>query len=161
VKVQLPPTEPPMSFRHEVMPVLSRAACNSGGCHGFSLGKNGFKLSLRGADPELDFVAITKDSMTRRLKYQFPAASLPVSEPVADVPDEGAVRFARNSLSYDILTKWIRQGTPGDLSDKAEVIGVRLVPDKLILQPGQKHRIQLIASYSNGATRDVTRLGIL
>src|SRR5205807_747277 len=44
VKVQLPKAEPPYSFRHEVMPVLSRAGCNSGGCHGYSLGKNGFKL---------------------------------------------------------------------------------------------------------------------
>ena len=56
-----------MSFRHEVMPVLSKAGCNSGGCHGYSLGKNGFKLSLRGADPTPDYFFITKDSMSRRL----------------------------------------------------------------------------------------------
>ncbi len=56
----MPPTEPPTSFRHEVMPVLSRAGCNAGACHGYSLGKNGFKLSLRGSDPELDFPAITQ-----------------------------------------------------------------------------------------------------
>ena len=55
VKVQLPASEPSYSFRHEVMPVLSRAGCNMGACHGYSLGKNGFKLSLRGADPEQDY----------------------------------------------------------------------------------------------------------
>src|ERR1019366_890046 len=37
VKVTLPAIEPPYSFRHEVMPVLSKAGCNSGGCHGYSL----------------------------------------------------------------------------------------------------------------------------
>lgn len=161
VKVQLPVKEPAISFRHEIMPVLSRGACNSGGCHGFSLGKNGFKLSLRGADADLDFLAITKDSLSRRVNYQKPEASLLITKPVGDVPHEGAVRFARNSLSNEILTTWVRQGTPGDLADKAEVVSVRLIPDKLILKPGQRHRIQLLATYDNGLVRDVTRLGIL
>ena len=161
VKVQLPPSEPPMSFRHEVMPVLSRAGCNSGGCHGYSLGKNGFKLSLRGADPDPDYFAITKDSMTRRLNTQSPDASLLVTKPVGDAPHEGGVRFARNSLSNDILVKWIQQGAPGDLADKAQVVRVRLVPDKLVLWPGQKHGLQMIAEYDDGSARDVTRLAII
>ncbi len=161
VMVQLPPSEPTMSFRHEVMPVLSRGSCNSGGCHGYSLGKNGFKLSLRGADPDPDFQAITKDSMTRRLNFQAPEASLLLSKPAGDSPHEGGIRFARNSHSYEILKKWIEQGAPGDLSDKAEVVSVRMVPDKLVLKPGQRHRLQLIAQYDNGTSRDVTRLAIL
>ena len=40
-----------VSFRHDVMPVLSRAGCNQGACHGNLNGKGGFKLSLRGEDP--------------------------------------------------------------------------------------------------------------
>ena len=35
-------------------PVLSRAGCNAGTCHGAAKGKNGFKLSLRGYDPLVD-----------------------------------------------------------------------------------------------------------
>lgn len=161
VKVQLPATEPAISFRHEIMPVLSLGACNGGGCHGYSLGKNGFKLSLRGADPDPDFFFITKDSLSRRVNFQSPADSLLVTKPLGDTPHEGGVRFGRNSLSFQLLTKWIEQGAPGDLTDKAQVVSVRLVPDKLILQPGQKHKIQLIAEYDNGATRDVTRLGVI
>jgi hypothetical protein len=161
VKVQLPPTEPPYSFRHEVMPVLSKAGCNSGGCHGYSLGKNGFKLSLRGADPEPDYFFITKDSMRRRVNFQSPDASLLVLKPLGDALHEGGVRFSRNSLSNEILVKWIQQGAPSDLADKTQVVGVRLVPDQLILRPGQKHRLQLIADYDNGTSRDVTRLGII
>ena len=68
---------------------------------------------------------------------------------------------ARNSLSYEILVKWIQQGAPSDLTDKAQVVRVRLVPDKLVLRPGQKHQLQLLAEYDNGTTRDVTRLGII
>ncbi len=160
VKVQLPAAEPPYSFRHEVMPVLSRAGCNMGACHGYSLGKNGFKLSLRGSDPDPDFTAIAKESHTRRLNFQSPEESLLVAKPRGDVPHEGGVRFDRVSLSNEILLKWIRQGAPDDLKDPAQVVGVRLVPDRLVLRPGQQHQLQLLAAYSDGTTRDVTRLGI-
>src|SRR5262249_30856599 len=55
VTVELKPEPPPYSFRHEVMPVFSKGGCNSGACHGYSLGKNGFKLSLRGGDEVMDY----------------------------------------------------------------------------------------------------------
>jgi hypothetical protein len=160
VKVQLPPVEPPYSFRHEVMPVLSRAGCNMGACHGYSLGKNGFKLSLRGADPAPDYEALTRNSAGRRLNFLSPSASLLLMKPRGDVPHEGGVRFRRDSLSSRILESWIRQGAPGDLADKARVVAVRLVPDKLVLRPGQRHHLQMLADYDNGQSRDVTRLAI-
>jgi hypothetical protein len=160
VTVQLPASEPPISFRHEVMPVLTRSGCNAGACHGYSLGKNGFKLSLRGESPEQDYFAIVKDSAARRLSFQTPAASLLVTKARGESNHEGGIRFARNSLSDAILTTWISQGSPSDLEDKARVVAVRLVPDKLVLKPGQKHRLQLIADYADGSHRDVTRLGI-
>ncbi len=161
VKVQLPASQPPYSFRHEVMAVLSRAGCNQGACHGYSLGKNGFKLTLRGADPEPDYFSIARELNSRRVNYQNPEASLVVAKPRGDVPHEGGVRFGRHSLENDILVKWIAQGAPSDLADKTHVVGVRLVPDKLILRPGQKHRLQMLAIYDNGTTRDVTRLALL
>jgi hypothetical protein len=160
VKVQLPPQEPPTSFRHEVMPVLTRAGCNAGACHGYSLGKNGFKLSLRGQDPAQDYQAIVRDAFGRRVNSESPETSLLLAKARGDVPHEGGVRFRRNSLANDILTSWIRQGTPGDLSDTTHVVGVRLVPDKLVLRPGQRHRVQLIADYDDGNHRDVTRLAV-
>jgi hypothetical protein len=160
IKVQLPAQEPPASFRHEVMPVLTRAGCNAGACHGYSLGKNGFKLSLRGQDPALDYLAITKDAFGRRVNCESPQTSLLLAKARGDVPHEGGVRFRRNSLSDQILTKWIQQGTPGDLADPVHVVAVRLVPDRLVLRPGQKHRVQMIAEYDDGNKRDVTRLGI-
>ncbi len=135
VNVQLPASEPPYSFRHEVMAVLSKSGCNMGACHGYSLGKNGFKLSLRGSDPELDFAAITKEQFGRRLNLQAPEASLLLAKPRGDAPHEGGVRFRRTSLASEILFNWIRQGAPGDLADTARVTAVRLVPDKLMLRP--------------------------
>ena len=160
VKVTLPAIEPPTSFRHEVMPVLTRAGCNAGACHGYSLGKNGFKLSLRGESPEQDWFAIVRDSSARRLSFQTPSASLLVTKARGESNHEGGTRFTRNSLSDQILNSWIAQGAPDDLKDPSRVIGVRLIPDKLVLKPNQKHRLQLIADYADGTHRDVTRLGI-
>jgi hypothetical protein len=160
VTVAMPEKEPPISFRHEVMPVFTRAGCNAGACHGYSLGKNGFKLSLRGADPDPDYFAIVKDSAGRRVNLQVPRDSLLVAKARGDVPHEGGTRFARGALSDTTLTKWISQGAPGDLKDSVQVVRVALVPDKLVLKRGQSHRVQLIAEYTDGTKRDVTRLGV-
>ncbi len=160
VKVTIPPTESPISFRHEVMPVLTRAGCNMGACHGYSLGKNGFKLSLRGADPGPDYLAIVRESAGRRVSFQNPTASLIVTKGRGESAHEGGTRFLRGSLADQIFVKWVTQGVPADLNDKDEVVGVRMIPDKLVMKPGEKHHIQLIAEYSDGTTRDVTRLGM-
>ena len=107
VKVQLPAVEPAMSFRHEAMPVLSKAGCNSGGCHGYSLGKNGFKLSLRGSDPEPDYFFITKDSMSRRVKVQSPEQS-------CSWPRRSAMRRTRGasaSLATACRSRFSRHGS--------------------------------------------------
>ncbi|MBW3539316.1 MAG: DUF1549 and DUF1553 domain-containing protein [Planctomycetes bacterium] len=160
VKVELPPAERSYSFRHEVMPVLSKAGCNTGACHGYSLGKNGFKLSLRGSDPELDFPAIKHESLGRRIDRLQPEKSLLVAKPLLDVPHQGGARFARGSLEHQFLLNWLQQGAPGDIEDPARVVRVRTVPEKLVLEPGAKHRVQLIAEYSDGTTRDATRLSI-
>jgi hypothetical protein len=160
VTVTVAEKEPAISFRHEVMPVLTRSGCNAGACHGYSLGKNGFKLSLRGADPDPDYFAIVKGSAGRRINFQAPQNSLLVAKARGDSPHEGGARFARGSLSDTIFTQWIKQGAPGDLRDTAQVVRVTMVPDKLVLKPGQTHRIQLIAEYTDGTKRDVTRLGV-
>jgi hypothetical protein len=160
VTVKLPPAEPPTSYRHEVQPVFARAGCNAGACHGYSLGKNGFKLSLRGESPEADYPAIVREFAGRRVNLAQPAASLLVAKARGDVPHEGGARITRGSLSDRILVRWIEQGCPDDRADPARVVGVKLVPDKLVLRPGDRHRVQLIATYTDGTRRDVTRLGV-
>ncbi len=160
VTVTLPAAEPQISFRHEVMPVFTRAGCNAGACHGYSLGKNGFKLSLRGQDPEPDYFGIVKESAGRRVNFQVPQNSLLVAKARGDSLHEGGSRFARGSLADTIFTTWVTQGAPSDLKDPAQVVRVVMVPDKLVLKKGQSHRVQLVAEYTDGTKRDVTRLGV-
>src|SRR5262245_4507993 len=40
------------TFERDVIPVLTRAGCNAGACHGKARGQNGFQLSLLGFDPD-------------------------------------------------------------------------------------------------------------
>src|SRR5579884_944212 len=75
----------PVSFRNEVMAVLSRAGCNMGACHGNQNGKNGFKLSLRGEDPDFDLVALTRDTLGRRTDTARPADSLILRKATATI----------------------------------------------------------------------------
>src|SRR5262245_57890428 len=78
-----------VSFRNDVMAVLSKAGCNQGACHGNANGKNGFKLSLRGEDPTWDFAALTHDTFGRRINRLDPAASLILLKATGSVPHEG------------------------------------------------------------------------
>ena len=68
--------ERPVEFRTDVIAALSRAGCNSGACHGSPQGKNGFRLSLRGADADFDFASLAKDQGGRRVNRQAPDDSL-------------------------------------------------------------------------------------
>ena len=160
VVVELPAVERPYSFRHEVMPVLSKGGCNAGACHGYSLGKNGFKLSLRGGEATQDYQAVFGDQFGRRINLVKPSESLLLTKPNGEVPHRGGIRIPKQSLSHKILQTWIEQGAKSDFEDKAEIEFVRVFPERFVLEPGMSHRLQLIAHYSDGTTRDVTRLAI-
>src|SRR5689334_24917733 len=99
------------SFR-DVAALLSKAGCNQGACHGNLNGKGGFKLSLRGDDPDFDYAALTRDATGRRTDPLHPADSLILQKPTAAIPHEGGPRFGPDSLEYAILRDWIAAGTP-------------------------------------------------
>src|SRR6185312_4811249 len=63
----------PLSFRNDVLPVMTKMGCNSGPCHGAAAGKNGFKLTLRGYDPETDHYTLTHQALARRTERMEPA----------------------------------------------------------------------------------------
>ena len=50
----------PPSFLNDVVPILTRQGCNQGSCHGKGAGQNGFRLSLRGYAPDMDYRPIAK-----------------------------------------------------------------------------------------------------
>src|SRR5688500_13569843 len=96
-----------VSFRNDVMAVLSKAGCNMGTCHGNQNGKAGFKLSLRGEDPEADHRALTRDMFARRTNPNEPDQSLLLLKATAQLAHEGGQRFAKDSPEYAMLRAWI------------------------------------------------------
>src|SRR5205085_2715154 len=151
----------PYSFRHEIMPVFSKGGCNSGGCHGYSLGKNGFKLSLRGGDEAADYLSLTQEFLGGRLNRHHPEASLVLRKAIGEVAHRGGVRMEPGDVLYDTLANWVRQGTPSDLADKQlQLTGIKVLPEKIVTRSALQQQLQVLASYSDGSTRDVTRLAI-
>src|SRR2546422_4530082 len=82
-----------VSFRNDVMAVISKAGCNAGTCHGNKNGKGGFKLSLRGQDAEADYVTLTRDLFSLRVNPLEPEQSLILLKPTTQVSHQGGLRF--------------------------------------------------------------------
>lgn len=79
----------PISFTKDVMPVFTKAGCNTGGCHGASRGKDGFHLSLFGYDPQGDYHRITRELIGRRINLALPEESLLLEKATNKVPHTG------------------------------------------------------------------------
>jgi Protein of unknown function (DUF1553)/Protein of unknown function (DUF1549) len=150
-----------VSFRNDVIAVLSKAGCNSGTCHGNKNGKGGFKLSLRGQDPELDYVAITGDLSSRRVDPVDPAGSLVLLKPSTTVPHEGGLRLPQNSEVYDLVFRWIGQRFPSDLGSGPSLKRLTVDPEnRILVEPERRVRLRVQAEFSNGEVRDVSKLAV-
>src|SRR5260370_12584229 len=102
--VQGPPKA--ISFRLDVMPVFFRAGCNSGGCHGAAVGKDGFHLSLFGYDPAGDYYRLTRQIVGRRGDLAVPAQSPVLLKATGVVPHTGGPRFKPDSEYYNTVLRW-------------------------------------------------------
>jgi len=143
------------------MAVLSKAGCNQGVCHGNQNGKNGFKLSLRGENPDWDYGALTRDMLGRRINKDRPADSLILLKPTASIPHEGGRRFSADSPEYRILVGWIASGARPDPPKAPLLQKISVTPSELVLiEPAQPVRLHVQARFSDGATRDVSRLAV-
>jgi hypothetical protein len=154
---QGPTTQPAQwSFRNDVQPVLTKAGCNSGACHGAAAGKNGFHLSLRGYDDEGDYWTLTRQFLGRRINPADPAHSLMLLKPTMALPHKGGLRFKTDSLEYKILSQWIAEGAPGPKASDPRIQTIELSPGHVILKPGQSEQFKALAHFSDGSTREVT-----
>ena len=106
--------DPPISFRQDVMPVWMKTSCNNGSCHGAARGKDGFRLSLFGFDPEGDHYRLTREVPGRRLNLALPAESLLMEKCDGSVPHTGGKRFEKGSEHYNTVLRWLEAGAPND-----------------------------------------------
>ena len=146
-----------VSFELDVIPILSKAGCNGGGCHGALAGKGGFRLSLFGYDPAADHLAITRDAHGRRVDLAEPAASLLLTKPTTAVAHKGGRRLDPDGDDYRILAAWITAGGPGPGEREKRLVGIELAPAETVTAPGAAATVAVTARYDDGSTRDVTR----
>jgi hypothetical protein len=147
----------PVSFRNHVVPVLTKAGCNSGPCHGAAAGKNGFKLTLRGYDPELDYLTLTRQASARRVNKVDPAASLMLLKPTVAVSHGGGKRFSPRSPEYRVIADWIAAGTPAPAEWDPVMTRLEVFPASARLAVGTEQPLLVRAHFSDGHAEDVTR----
>jgi len=145
------------SFRNHVESVLSKSGCNSGACHGAAAGKNGFKLSLRGYDPDGDFMVLTRQQRGRRIVPSDPGRSLMLTKPSGAVPHKGGLRFQTNSLEYRVLSEWIAAGAPQPQAADARIDKLEIVPTGVVLKSPSAQQLLVRARFTDGHWEDVTQ----
>jgi hypothetical protein len=146
-----------VSFRNDVMAVLSKAGCNQGSCHGNARGKGGFQLSLRGDDPDRDFLTLTRDWLARRTNPVDPDNSLLLLKATMQVGHGGGRRFADDSWQYATLREWIAAGSPGDRDAAPRLVTLDAAPDDLLLEaPQWEFALRVRGRFSDGTERDLT-----
>lgn len=145
-----------ISFRHDVLPILSKAGCNGGGCHGAIAGKGGFRLSLNAYDPTTDHYNITIHANRRRVEPADPARSLLLTKPTAALKHKGGKVLHEDSADYKTIATWIQQGAPGPSKDDPTIDRIEISPPNSLLQKGKNQPFKVTAFFSNGIQRDVT-----
>ena len=167
VKVENAQVDPPISFRRDVMPVFLKSGCNSGGCHGSARGKDGFRLSLFGYDPEGDHFRLTREFAGRRINLAIPEESMLITKNIGAAPHTGGKTFTADSEIGKTLLRWLEAGAPNDPVDKdgkttaPECTSIELLPKSLVLEaPGQTFKMTVRAKYADGTDRDITTLAL-
>lgn len=147
---------PHADFERHIMGLLSKAGCNAGSCHGSFQGKNGFRLSLFGFDPAMDFAALTRDNLGRRVNLVHPDDSLILTKASGRTAHDGGMRFGKDSWMYGVFRDWIEGGavwSPGS----GAIRKLSVTPaDFAVLRAGQPKQIAVRATFDNGTTEDIT-----
>jgi hypothetical protein len=176
-------TSRPVSFELDVLPILTARGCNQGACHGKARGQNGFQLSLLAFDPDFDFASLTQHARGRRVFPAAPERSLLLLKGTAALAHGGGVRLEPDGADYQVLRDWIAQGAPRRVAGEPQLVSVGWAlpttknrsdsaagtaqPTNIatltvqptmerFLAPGETFQLQVVATYSDGSSRDVT-----
>ncbi len=149
----------PISFNLDVMPTFMRAGCNTGSCHGAARGKDGFRLSLFGFDPKGDHFRLTRELSGRRVNLSLPQESLLIEKSTGAVPHTGGKLYEKDSEHYTAVLRWLQAGAPYDAGVIPTVTKVNFYPEGGVMDgKDTKQQVSVLATYSDGTTRDVTSL---
>ncbi|MCH8829495.1 MAG: DUF1553 domain-containing protein [Planctomycetes bacterium] len=145
-----------IDFDTEIIPVLTKAGCNAGSCHGAAVGRGGFKLSLYGGDPIADYRAIVHELEGRRVNLARPKLSLLLQKSIEEISHGGGNPLDLDGPGAKRLLDWIKQGANRD--GKRRLVAFELKPSLRIVA-GESANVPLTATakFNDGTTADVTR----
>jgi len=146
----------PISFENQVIPILTKAGCNSGGCHGKAEGQHGFKLSVFGFDPEADYQALVMEGRGRRVSSARPEESLLLQKGTAQVPHGGGKRLERGGLQYRRLVRWLAEGARSGAGTAPPALRIEVEPEQQVLAAQGRQQLRVMAVDERGAKRCVT-----
>lgn len=147
----------PINFANQIVPIFTKLGCNSGGCHGKASGQNGFKISLLGYEPEVDFAALVKEGRGRRLMPSSPENSLLLLKATGKVAHGGGKKLDPDSDEYKAIRRWIAAGTPYGKPTDPVVMKITIFPDHRVLGRNGQQQFAAYAHYSDGVVEDITR----
>ena len=147
------------TFRNDVLSVLTKHGCNAGDCHGAASGKDGFMLSLFGYDVAGDYYRLLEEIPGRRIDLAEPKESLLLQKATGAVSHTGGELFKPDHPDYKILLDWIKAGAHRDPEGTPTAEGIRVEPSVLEFASAKEaaKQTKVIATYSDGAERDVTK----
>jgi hypothetical protein len=150
------PAAETLSFTNDIVPILTKSGCANSNCHGSIRGQAGFKLSLFGYEPDLDYAAIVKDAGGRRIDRGDPEQSLILRKPAFRTPHGGGERFSVRSLEYRAILDWIKAGAVYDAPGAPRLAMLRVAPEEILLNgPGARATLKVTGIYTDGATADL------
>ncbi|QDT53057.1 hypothetical protein Pan44_10720 [Caulifigura coniformis] len=151
----------PLSFRNDILPILTKTGCNAGRCHGAGSGKDGFRLSLYGFDPQGDHYRLTREFSGRRIDLASPENCLLVAKATGAVDHTGGQCIVEGSFEHEQLLAWLKNGAPNDNRETPVPTGITVFPRQAVFaKAGEKQGLVVIAMYSDGTQRDVTDLAV-
>ena len=150
----------PISFQLDVMPVFMRSGCNTGSCHGAARGKDGFRLSLFGFDPNGDYYRITREetrpphqpgrARSQSADRESRSARCPTRAASGSRPTANTTR--RCCAGWKPARRWTRASRRWSRSWIS-------IPPKAVLEgAGTTQQFLARARYTDGTDRDVTDL---
>jgi len=149
--------EEPVSFRTDVIAAISRAGCNSGACHGSPQGKNGFRLSLRGFEPDVDYNLLVKEQGGRRINRVSPDESLLLLKGSGRMPHQGGKLLDKNQLAYKTIARWIAQGCQD--SAPSTLVRLEVLPGTRRLEAPEQ-QLTVRAHFKEGEPHGVSDLTV-
>ena len=153
-----PGEKPKLSFVKDIVPIFTKSGCANSNCHGSIRGQAGFKLSLFGYEPDLDYDAIVKAQDGRRINRSDPAKSLILMKPTFSTPHGGGERFKVGSLEYAAILDWIKDGATYDSAGSPRLRTIRVTPEEVtLIGLNSKQQLSVSGTYTDGSTEDLTR----